>query len=244
LDDGAKTLEESIAMVQIAAASGTTDIVATPHANANYHFDSELIEVRISELRRATNDLVHLHVGCDFHLSARNIEDALTNPGKYTINHCSYLLIEFPDVAIPPASSEIFRRMRSAGMIPVITHPERNRRLQTNLRQLETWIYEECLVQVTAESFLGRFGKLAKDCAHALMDKGSVHFVASDAHDAADRTPSLERAYRHVEDRYGSETAETVFVANPKAALVGEPLEQIEPELTKKRKWYQFSGLS
>lgn len=242
IDDGPHTLGESISMIRIAFASGTTDIVATPHANAQYRFDPEVIELKIEELRRATDDLIHLHVGCDFHLSATNIEDALVNPKKYCINHRSYILVELSDFLIPPTSAEIFRRMQEAGMIPIITHPERNPQLQSDREQIEAWVQNECLIQITAQSFLGRFGKRAKETADHWMEMGLVHFVASDAHDIEDRTPVLTEAYRYVASSYGKEQAERLFIANPKATLAGEPLEWLEPELRKKRKWYQFSS--
>jgi protein-tyrosine phosphatase len=102
LDDGAKTLDESIAMVRVALAAGRTDIVATPHANPQFHFDPDLIEQKLSELRRATDHKLRIHSGCDFHLSATNIEDAQAHPTKYAINHRSYVLVEFSDYLIPP----------------------------------------------------------------------------------------------------------------------------------------------
>jgi protein-tyrosine phosphatase len=241
VDDGAKTLEDSISMVRMAYASGTTDMVATPHANPQYRFDAEIIDRKIAELRRATDNVVNLHVGCDFHLSATNIEDALVNPTKYAINHGSYILVEFSEFLIPPTSAEIFRRMQEAGVTPIVTHPERNQLLQSDPEQVEAWVENDCLVQVTAQSFLGRFGKRAKDVADHWMTTGAVHFVASDAHDSRDRTPVLSEAYHYVQNTYGSDQAERLFVANPKAALSGEPLEWFEPEPKKKRKWFQFS---
>jgi protein-tyrosine phosphatase len=242
LDDGAKTLEESIAMVRIAAESGTTDIVATPHANPRYAFDPGAIDEKLAELQEASNDVVRLHVGCDFHLSATNIEDALRNPTKYAINHRAYVLVEFSEFLIPPSSSEIFRRMQHAGMIPIITHPERNQLLQSEPGKVETWVENECLIQITAQSLLGRFGKRAKDAADHFMAIGLVHFVASDAHDIQDRTPALREAYRYVAGAYSPEQAERLFVTNPKGTLSGEPLEWAEPEPAKKRKWYQFAA--
>jgi protein-tyrosine phosphatase len=241
VDDGAKTLDESISMVRMASASGTTDIVATPHASPQYGFDAGIVHFKLAELRRATGNLVNLHVGCDFHLSATNIEDALSHPTKYAINHGSYILVEFSEFLIPPTSAEIFRRMQAAGVTPIVTHPERNQLLQSHPEQVETWVENDCLVQITAQSFLGRFGKRAKEVADHWMTVGAVHFVASDAHDPKDRTPVLSDAYHYVQSTYGSDQAERLFVANPKATLSGEPLEWVEPEPKKKRKWYQFS---
>jgi protein-tyrosine phosphatase len=238
VDDGAATLEQAVSMVRIAAAAGTTDIVATPHASPRYSFDPELIGLKISELRQATNNLVRIHSGCDFHLSATNIQDALAYPTKYVINHRTYLLVEFSDFLIPPTTDEIFDRMRAVGIVPVITHPERNGRLHDRIDQIRAWVAGDCLVQVTAQSFLGRFGKSAKTFADALMKNSLIHFVASDGHDPKDRPPVLDEAYRYIADTYGASRAAALFVTNPRAALTGEPLEPLE-STPMKRKWYE-----
>ena len=82
LDDGSESLEESVAMLQQAAAAGTTDIVASPHANQEYLFDPLMVEQKISELQAAVGDAPRIHYGCDFHLTLENIEDALRVTGK------------------------------------------------------------------------------------------------------------------------------------------------------------------
>ncbi|MBZ5608257.1 MAG: exopolysaccharide biosynthesis protein [Acidobacteriia bacterium] len=239
LDDGAKSLEESVAMVKLASAAGTTDIVATPHANHHYNFDPERIAAKIRELQQATNHLVNLHTGCDFHLSATNIDDALSHPAKYTINHRVYLLVEFSDFVIPPSTDEILGRLRAAGMVPIITHPERNRLLHDRADQIATWVENDCRVQVTAQSFLGRFGKAAKTFSDTLMRNGLIHFVASDGHDPERRPPVLSEARQYIAKNYGEARAEALFVTNPRATLTGETIEPFEPQ-PRKRKWYEL----
>jgi len=239
VDDGATSLEQAVEMVEVARAAGTTDIVATPHSNSQYHFDPDVVRQKIAELESATKGVIRIHTGCDFHLSASNIRDALAHPSKYTINHLNYLLVEFSDLLIPPNTSEIFERFQSEGIVPIITHPERNARLHDQPGQIRTWVENDCLVQVTGQSLLGRFGKRAKAFADSLMSEGLTHFVASDAHDPKGRPPSLAEAYRYVADRYGAQQAQALFVTNPRAALAGEPVESsgLKP---RKRKWYQL----
>src|SRR5260370_41780558 len=120
--------------------------------------------------------------------------------------------------------------MQAAGMTPIITHPERNTLLQKKLDKLETWAQSGCLVQVTAASFLGRFGKQAKAFADRLLQQGLVHIVASDAHDTKYRPPSLKEAYEYVSKACGPARAEMLFVKNPTATLTGKPLETYHPE--------------
>ncbi len=196
LDDGSKSLEESVTMMRQAAAAGTTEIVATPHANQDYDFDPLVVEQKIGELQAAVGDAPRIHYGCDCHLTLENIEDALRSPGKYSINHRGYLLVEFSDFLIPKTTDAIFARMMKVGLRPIVTHPERNQLLQYRLPEMEEWVAQGVHLQVTAQSLMGRFGKSAKACAHELMGRGLVHFLASDARSPAVRGPALWRRSR------------------------------------------------
>jgi protein-tyrosine phosphatase len=239
LDDGAKTLEDSIAMVKMAAAAGTTDIVASPHANQEYQFDPLVVKRRISELQAAVGDKPRIYYGCDFHLTPENIDDAIHAHERYSINHKGYLLVEFSDFYIPKTADEIFARLMGAHMRPIVTHPERNQILQKRLGDLEAWVAQGVLMQVTAQSFLGRFGNTAKRVAEELMSRGMVHFVASDAHDIKWRTTAMDEAYQYVEKKFGIEAAVRVFEDNPKAALAGVGLDK-SPLAIKRKKWYSL----
>ena len=112
-------MEQSIAMLRMAAESGTSDIVASPHANFEYKFEPAAIEEKIAELTAALDGSIRVHRGCDFHLSYDNIQDALANPTKYTINHRNYILVEFSDLLVPNTTGEMFGQMLDAGMIPM-----------------------------------------------------------------------------------------------------------------------------
>jgi len=239
VDDGAKTLEESVAMLRLAAESGTTDIVASPHANHEFKFEPEVIATRLEEVRHAIDGAIRIHTGCDFHLSYDNIQDSLRNPSKYAINHKNYVLVEFSDLLIPKTTDDVFYQMQEAGMTLIITHPERNMLLQKRLEKLTDWAESGCLLQVTAASFLGRFGKQAKAFADRLLQQGLVHIVASDAHDAKHRPPSLKEAYEYVSKVCGPGRAEMLFVKNPAATLTGAPLETYYPEPAPSKKWFQ-----
>ncbi len=228
-------------MLRLAADSGTTDIVASPHANSEFTFDPAAIEGKIAELQEAAGPVPRIHRGCDFHLTLENIQDALANPGKYAINHLSYLLVEFSDLLIPRTTQEIFDRLQGAGLTPIVTHPERNALLHTRLDQLQAWVENGALVQVTAGSLLGGFGRTAKAVASELMNRNLVHFIASDAHDTKYRTPSLREAYQHVAQTWGAARAETLLVGAPAAVIAGQEIQAPEPEEARKKKqWFRF----
>lgn len=240
LDDGAKSRDDSVAMLRMAAGSGTTDIVATPHANLSYKFDPAVIAERVAELAQAVPE-IRLHSGCDFHLSYDNIQDAIANPRKYTIHQRNYLLVEFSDLLIFRNTSEIFGRLLDAGMRPVITHPERNNLLRQRMEQIEEWVQNGALVQVTGQSLLGDFGRRAADFSRSLLDRGLVHFIASDGHDLEHRPPRLDLAHAWLAKNYSEALADALCLANPQSALNGEDLEPLPEESgAEPRKWYQI----
>src|SRR5437763_8962237 len=110
--------------------------------------------MRLNELRTLANGRIRIHSGCDFHLSYANIEDALRNRTKYAINNGCYLLVEFSDSSVFGNNVNVFGQFIAAGLIPIITHPERNAILRTRLNDIQGWVRDGCMVQVTAQSFL------------------------------------------------------------------------------------------
>ncbi len=224
LDDGAGTLEEGFEMVKVAAAAGSTDLVATPHSNAQFQFDEDRVEEAFRNLSALSAGMINLYRGCDCHLTLRNLQDALVRPARYTINGSRYLLVELPNFMGPPVIWEQLKALIHARVCPIITHPERNLSLQWNVKGLKQWVQGGCLVQVTAQSFLGRFGPAAQGAAESLMDDGLVHFVASDAHDCVDRRPDLSQAHEHVSSRWGRARAQRLFIDNPAAAIADAPI--------------------
>jgi protein-tyrosine phosphatase len=215
-------------------------MAATPHANLDYSLDPELVSRKIEELRAAAGPLPRIHRGCDFHLSYDNIQDAIENPAKYTINNLCYLLVEFSDLLVFRNTGDIFERLLEAGMVPIITHPERNWLLQQRLAELRAWAGRGVLLQVTAASLTGRFGRGAARFARTLLNEGLVHFIASDAHDPEDRTPDMTQARELIARDYGEEWADLLFAANPRRALDGEPIEPCGVPVPKRRSWYRF----
>jgi protein-tyrosine phosphatase len=240
IDDGARTIEESLEMLGIAAASGTTDIVATPHANSNYIYDRGQIDQLFAELSAAANGIVKLHRGCDLHLNFDNLTDAVEWPAKYTINGGRYLMVELPELVSLSAMRTAVNRLLDARMTPIVTHPERNPSLQPRLKELEVWVRDGCLLQVTGQSLLGRFGSTAQKAAETLLNSNLVHFIASDAHDCKDRPPDLSGAYKVVANRWGAEQAEILFVHNPAAVIWDEVIIPGPLKTVKKPSFFAF----
>ncbi len=246
MDDGATSMEQSLNMLRAAAESGTTDLVATPHSNAEYVYQAELLEERIAELASKTDGKPRIHRGCDLHLSVDNIDEVIERPGKYSINGKQYLLVECPDFHVGKHTEKVLQRLIDCGLVPVVTHPERNPVLQRKVDRVEEWVELGCLVQVTALSISGGFGRTAGAAVGRLLERGLVHVVASDAHDPEHRHTRLDGAYGIVRSRYGKEEADTLFTDNPQAVIEGVPLmggRRIR-EHSSLKQWWRFWGTS
>src|ERR1700735_3424958 len=231
LDDGPSDIGISVAMAEMSLQNGVTHIVCTPHSSEHFRFDPQLNLERLEMVQRRLSGRLELSLGCDFHLMFDNIEDAIANPAKYSINGKQYLLVEFPEHAISQNMKEIFFRLSMAGLVSIITHPERNPLLARHPERMADWLRAGCLIQITAASLTGRFGKIAQRVSHELLRRNWVNFIATDAHDLTSRPPMLRDAYELVADKYGAETAERLCVLNPRAAFFGEPMpSQPEPE--------------
>jgi protein-tyrosine phosphatase len=244
LDDGAKTIEDAIAMCKMAAEDGITHLVATPHCNYAYPFNSEVNRQKIAELQSAVGEVPKLLLGCDFHLSYDNIQRLVDTPMDFTINHSSYLLVEFPDQFIPEQLDRVFYEVQVAGLTPIITHPERNPVFARKPGLLYHWVTRGCLVQVTAQSYTGRFGSLALRLAEAWLEGNLVHFFASDAHDVKYRRPILSPCYQKLAETMGEETAERILNKNPEAVINGRPMPPQPPPLQISKKERRHGWLS
>jgi protein-tyrosine phosphatase len=237
LDDGSRSLEMSIDMARMAVDDGITHIVCTPHANERFRFDPEVNRARLSTLEEALlvkgiGPLI-FGLGCDFHLMYENVEDALRNPTRYTINEkgngYGYLLVEFPEFSISPNTSATLYDLRLSGMTPIITHPERNPILVKQPERMAEWLSTGALIQITAASLHGRFGQQAQRTCDWLLERNWVHFVATDAHNLASRPPQLQTAHRTIAEKYGVATADRLCITNPRCAFDGLPLPQQPP---------------
>jgi protein-tyrosine phosphatase len=224
VDDGPKSWEVSQEMCRMAREDGVEYMIATPHANDRYHYDREYLTRALAHLRQLVGPTPRLGLGCDFHLSFENIQAALESASRFTIESTNYLLVELSNYSVPPHISDSLMRLGDKGLVPILTHPERNPILQKSLKRVLEWVEIGVVVQVTASAFTGLWGESVRRSAHWLLEHDAVHVLASDAHDTKHRKPGLSEARDIVTELRGGEVAHALVDGNPRAIVSGQPL--------------------
>lgn len=211
-------------MCSMAAADGITHMVATPHANDRYPYDRDFLQGLLANLQSLVGARPQLSLGCDFHLSYDNLQDAFVHPERYVIGKTRYLLVEFSNYGIPRQTMDSLLKLGDLGIVAVITHPERNPILRENLEQVVEWAEQGCVVQVTGSALTGLWGERTRRAAQWLLERQAVHVLATDAHDLEKRPPVLSTGRDAAADICGEEVAEALVENNPRAIISNEPL--------------------
>ena len=253
LDDGPRTMEDSIQMCRISYHDGIRAIVATPHILPGiYKNDRSTILTKLHELNdalvqsaichpqsaksldsalRTPQSAIPLRVlpGADVHFSS-DILQRLEKKEIVTVNDRGrYLMVEFAFQGIPYQAEEVLFQLLTKGIIPIISHPERNMEIGQRPQRYYEMIRMGCLGQVTAMSLTGEFGPGVRRIAQKLLTNRLIHIIASDAHSPDGRPPVLSAAMKAAEKIVGKEEARKMVTDYPQAVLDGKKPNVPEP---------------
>jgi protein-tyrosine phosphatase len=225
MDDGATSWDEALAMAEIAAQDGIRTIVATPHQLGSYAGNrGETIRARVAQLQPMLDERqaeVTVLAGADVRVEtdlARRIRsgDVLT-----LADQGRHVLLELPHEVYLPLDG-VIAELGRAGLVPILSHPERNLGILRQPEVLGPLVRAGCLVQITAASLTGGFGSRVQAFAESLVRRGLVHFVATDAHSTRWRAPKLCAAFHRVAALAGRKTAIALCCENPARVIAGD----------------------
>lgn len=229
VDDGAKSKEESFAMLEAAYKDGTEALCLTPH------FEPESFDYTVDDLMRRFSEAkayaaehcpgLALYLGNE--MSFRDDGAELLRAKRcLTIADSRYVLVDFFGVVEFRQMMHCLESLQSVGYIPVVAHVERYPFVWGKLRELAALAHEGVLFQTNVGSLM-RAGKgsAERKTAEKLLARGVIDVIASDAHDITARPPCLSACFAYVAERYGQEYAELLFHDNPKAILNNQSIQ-------------------
>jgi protein-tyrosine phosphatase len=224
-DDGASDQAEAERMLAVAREDGISKIVLTPHVHRMTKNGAglESLKGRIEAFREQAGELgVGLFAGAEvyFHIDMiRHIKDF-----GLTVNGSNYVFIEFPADYLPGGVQKLVSQMMFEGLIPIISHPERNVALAQAPEALHKLVSQGAVSQVTSQSITGGFGRRTQKAAVNFLKHGLVQVIASDAHNATSRPPRLAQAVEMAAKTVGRAAAEAMVTTVPAAILENEQI--------------------
>lgn len=224
VDDGAKDLTDALKLLKMAWEDGTTGVVLTPHYRGKYRRNTpHQLQQAFEELTAAAGEVLpdmKLYLGNEAGIE-RDLGEKVAEGRVLSLNGSNYVLLEFDYSCSRIHLIDGVMSVISSGYTPIIAHAERYDVFRKNKKLADEVLEVGALIQINAESVLGKCGFGEKRCCHRLLKRGMVHFIASDGHDETDRQPLLGDCFRYVSKRYGENYAWELFRDNATELLSG-----------------------
>jgi len=223
IDDGARDVEEGIAILRALGALGFERVIATPHMRPG------LFDNTRADLERAYASLAPELAGRALPQTALSSEHyfddvvyerllsdaALPYPGGRAA------LLEFYEIDFPPMIDRCFAELRRRGILPVIAHPERYRCSWKSLDALERLVDAGAATLLDTAALTGKYGRVPQRTAELILEQGLYHAACSDAHRPRD-VAEVARGIERIQQLYGDDEVELLFIDGPRALLDGK----------------------
>lgn len=232
VDDGSRSLAQSLKVMKEQVARGVTDICLTPHVRAGDlgKAPPEAHEAAYAALQAAVLPLPRLHRGAEVMLD-RPLPPNTPSVRRFTIGGTRYLLVEFPRMVAFDTVSTALGRLVEAGLLPLLAHPERY--TCCSPEAVAHWREIGACMQVDATTLLSPQSRGQR--ARALVSAGLADILAADNH-GDDRSIGTGRQFLESQD--GAEQADLLTRVNPRAILDDAPL-TVVPPVEIRRSWMQ-----
>ena len=217
VDDGPKTIEESMELIKVASNKGVTHIIVTPHFNKrNYRLNHDKVSINfqiLKEVIHKENINIELYLGNEVYLDSVGYTSIIDN-GFNTLADSNYMLVEFNEVQPPSNIPEICYEITVNGYIPIIAHAERYEIFHNNSKLLGEILDEGAHLQINASPIVNKENKGRNKFTHYLLKNKLVSFVASDVHNNTSRRFYLDVACDAVCKICSTTYADSIFKQN------------------------------
>lgn len=222
LDDGARTLEDTLEMARALVDLGFGTVAPSPHARPEYA-PRALAEARLEEARRsfeAAKIPLSLAPNAENYFLADDFVTGIEHGRR--LGAGAYVLVEAPYTSPVPALPEMIFRLKLKGVTPLIAHPERCLEFDRKGRAAEA-VRAGALLQLDVGALTGRYGAQARKLARAFLDEGLYAVGATDLHSPNGAREWVGKALSELRSRVGERAFEVLLRDNPSRLLAGKP---------------------
>lgn len=223
LDDGSRSMQQSLEMLRIAEKEGIDLIIATPH-NMPGKGQPSLRRVReCAERLQYEAELEGIQVsvltGTEYYFREEVLE-SLEDEKGITMNDSEFVLVEFEPMVEKIYFWNALREVLATGYRPIVAHAERYAKIMKDKPMLVDLKKMGALIQVNAASVIGGNGRVAKKDVKWMLKQGIVDFVATDAHSNGRRAPFMRKCARYLYKRYNTEYVDALLYGNAEYYLL------------------------
>lgn len=233
VDDGSKSIEQSLQILHEARKVGFDTVIVTPHyIEGYYEYNKNQIAERINKLQ-SMQDEVKILQGNEIYIT-ENINELLEEEEASTLVDSKYVLFELPLNAEPLNLMSVVYSILEKGRIPVLAHPERYPHVQKDPNTLIELIESGVIMQSNYGSILGQYGKECKKTVQKMLKHNMVHLLGSDVHRPRTVYYNMPEILKTLEKLIGRNKLEYLTTINPSKMINNENIEVETPEYIKK----------
>lgn len=222
MDDGAKYIEETLKMLDIAYREGITHIIATPHyKSGRYPADARKLRNslhRVQLAARERNIPVTLYAGNEIFYNSE-LEAKLQSGALCTMNGTQYVLIEFSPLERYLYIRNAMEDLLGMGYFPILAHAERYQCLCQDISCVKELKAMGCELQVNAGSVTGDNGWKVKRLVRRLLKEELVDYIGTDAHNTAGRKPAMKKCSAYLYRKCRRSYADALLYGNARKRL-------------------------
>jgi len=184
IDDGAQTMEQSIAMLKKFEELGFKKIVTTPHIMTDtFANNPEIIKNGLQNVREEIKTCginIEIEAAAEYYFD-ETLMPKIKNKELLTFG-TNYVLIEFGFHSEPQFLDQLFFELKTAGYNPVIAHFERYMFYFGKIEKAKEWRQKGINIQLNINSVIGQYGPAVKRQAQELIDSKEIDFIGTDCH--------------------------------------------------------------
>ena len=224
LDDGVRSVSDSVAMLSGLYELGFTSLVSTPHRDFRRwaYSDHELADsfASVEKALGETGLPIELGLGCEYTYGDQFHEEVNAGIAR-TIGDTNLVLVELPEKYMPHAIPQALFKVGLAGYYPVLAHPERCAPFQADWESLAELASGRALVQVSFRSLAGTFGRSIRKTAWRLVSEGVADLVATDCHSPRELKKVVAPVLKALQKALSPSEFDRLMVEFPRSLLEG-----------------------